>query len=558
MDRDLVIVGSGAAGMVAAITAACRGLSVLVVEKSPQIGGTTSYSGGAGWLPLNPHMERIGVTDSREDAERYIRALTGDFFDAEMVGAYLDNTAAMVDELEENSSAVRFQPFLAPDYHSEVPGAAASARSLLPLPFDGRKLGSWLFRLRDAKPELTVLGGMQVDPAEAAHLQRSLSSWASLKVTLWLVSRYLVDKMRYGRGTRMIRGLALSARLLRSALDAGVEVWTDSVALRLVGPAGAVNGLIVSRAGREIEIITTRGVVLAAGGFGASREMMAEAIPFPETHISVLVDTNTGDGIKMAQAVGATYGPENATNAIWAPGSSRRRTDGTLATYPHFAFDRCKPGSIMVGNDGQRFANEAQSYHVLVQRMQQTGNVPAWLIGDHHFLRTYGMGMARPWPYPYRHLVREGYLVQAPTLAALAAKIGVPAKALVNSAERMNRFAKSGTDEDFGKGENAYHRSLGDPDHSPNPCLGPISRAPYYALALYSTDAGTTRGLRVDRLARVVDASGQPIAGLYAAGLDMHSPLRGFYPGAGTMIGPAMTFGYIAGRHAASELGPTG
>jgi glycine/D-amino acid oxidase-like deaminating enzyme len=554
---DLIVLGSGAAGMAAALAAAHRRLSVVVLEKSHLIGGTMAYSGGAGWLPLNPIMERIGAPDRREDVEAYIRAITGNFYDSEMVGAFLDNARDMVAEFEHETSAVRFQPFLAPDYHPDLEGAARAGRTLMPLPYDGRKLGDWLSRLRDAKAELTVFGGMQVDPVEALHLQNSWKRWISFKATAKLLTRYARDLISHRRGTRMIRGLALSARLLRSALDAGVTLSPGSRAVKLVVDNGTVTGVAYMQDDTEKTLLARAGVVLATGGFGANREMMAAAIPFADSHINILVEDNVGEGIAMAQALGADWGPENAANAIWAPGSSYRKHNGDQATYPHFAFDRCKPGSMIVGQDGRRFTNEAQSYHVLVGDMHRTGNVPAWLIGNRHFLRTYGMGMARPWPYPYRAFVKNGYLIEASSLEDLAGKIGVEPSALNESASRMNRFAASGIDEDFGKGGTTYERNLGHPGHLPNPCLGPIGEGPYFALSLFGTNAGTTRGLRTDRFARVLDLNGEIIGGLYAAGLDMHSPLRGFYPGAGTMIGPAMTFGFVAGRDAAERLGMT-
>lgn len=548
---DVIVVGSGAAGLTAAVTAAASGRRVVVVEKSAHVGGTTAWSGGVAWLPGNPHMRDVGATDTREDALTYIQHVTGNLVDPVMVEAFLTSGPRMVAFLEAHTTSVRFQSFPSPDYHPDLDGAAIKARSVLAVPFDGRLLGSLLARLRRPMRELTVFGGMQADPAEALHLQYSWKRWKSFKVAARLLSRYALDLVRHGRSTRLIRGQALAGRLYKSAHDLGVDLRTDATAERLLTEAGRVCGIAVRTKAGESEIHAKYGVVLASGGFSANAALVARHIPNAAHHIVMLPETNSGDGMAMALSAGAALGGENADNGIWMPSSSNRRRDGSVARYPHFAFDRCKPGAIMVDGRGERFVNEAASYHIVVRAMQARGAVPAWLIGDHRFLRRYGMGLARPFPYPYRRFVRDGYLVQGKTLAELAGKIGVSSAALQSTVARFNGFASSGKDEDFGKGADIYTRMLGDAEHSPNPCLGPIQTAPFYALALYPSDCGTVLGLRTDENARVLRDSGEPIAGLYACGLDMNSVLRGNYPGAGTMIGPAMTFGYVAGRHLA-------
>lgn len=540
--HDVIVLGSGAAGLSAALTAALNGLSVLVIEKTAWLGGTTAWSGGAAWLPNNPLLAEGGSTDSPELARTYIKELIGNYYDAALIDAFLAGAPEMVDFLQQRSSAMRFQPLGMPDYHPELNGALPCGRSLLPLPYDGRQLGDWLSRLRKPKPEMTVFGGMQVDVAEINHLQNSWRSAKSFQIAAKLLFRYLTDRLRFGRGTRLIRGTALVARLLRSCIDAGVELRTETSATGLIREHGRVQGVIVEHRGNTENLHARRGVVIATGGFSANLEMRREAIPHADQHIVVVLDTNVGEGLQIAASAGAAFGPANAANAIWAPASQRYRSDGALSTYPHFAFDRCKPGAIMVDQSGRRFVNEASSYHTIGNAMHVHGIVPAWLIGDRRFLRKYGMGLARPAPYPVKHLVRSGYLTEAATIDELAAKIGANPEVLRETVQRMNSFARTGKDEDFGKGDDIYSRSLGDPSHKPNPTLGKIDKPPFYALPLYPTDAGTTLGLNTDSNARVLDGAGNIIPGLYATGLDMHSVMRGHYPGAGTMLGPALTF----------------
>ncbi|MGE4432247.1 MAG: FAD-dependent oxidoreductase [Sphingobium sp.] len=553
-DEDVIVIGSGAGGLTAAVAAALDGARVLVIEGEERLGGTAALSGGAAWIPLNPHMASAGIEDSREDAETYIRRILGNRFDDRMIGAFLETGPMMVADLEARTSAVRFLSYAGSDYHPDLPGAKPRARSLMAKPFDGRALGPWLHRLRLPMRELTVFGGMQVDAGEAIDLQYSWRRWRSAKVAVPLLARYAMDRLRHGRGTRMIRGQALVARLLKSALDLDVRFLTDARAVKLVREDLAVTGVVVEWAGKLSTLSASGGVIIATGGFSAEPDMVRKHIPYPERHLRIMPESGTGSGLKMAQAIGAAMGTDNADNGIWMPGSSRMHKNGRVDRYPHFAFDRCKPGALIVDGQGRRFVNEAAPYHVLVRAMHARGAVPAWLIGDRPFLRKYGMGLARPFPYPARPLVKDGYLIEASSLDELAARLGMDGAVLQATVRRLNELADEGVDHDFGKGGDIFTRALGDARHGPNPCLGRIERGPFYALALAPSDCGTTLGLQTDEFARVLDGAGAVIPGLYACGLDMHAVLRGNYPGAGTMIGPAMTFGYSAGRHAASRL----
>lgn len=545
---DVIIVGSGAGGLTAAITAAHHGLSVLVLEKAEAIGGTTAWSGGGVWIPTNHLMEAAGEPDSPGQAQTYIQAVLGNHYDGGMARAFVRHAADAVRFLEAETPSVRFVSYAGSDYHPDLPGAARKARTLLPKPFDGRRLGPWLKRLRRPKPEMTVFNGMQIETTEVRDFQNILRSPAAFLRCLGLMARYGKDVVVHGRGTRMIRGTALAAAMLEAALDKGVDVRTGVIVRGLSCRGRQVAGVEVETVSGRITIGARRGVVLATGGISANPEFRPSLIPDATHHLQVLPRENTGDGAAYARDAGAVLGSDVGSNAIFAPASSRRLKSGETSVYPHFGFDRCKPGALIVGPDGRRFVNEGESYHTLVKRMHERGVSPAWLIGDHRFLRAYGMGMARAAPYPYKPFVRESYLIEADTLEALAGKIGVDPEGLVESAANMNRYAASGVDEEFGKGSDIYTRLLGDAEHGPNPSLGPIRTAPFYALALRPTDVGASLGIAINADGQALDASGVPIAGLYAAGLDAHAALRGYYPGAGTQIGQAIAFGYAAGQ----------
>ena len=542
---DVIVLGSGAGGLTAAVTAAAKGCSVLLLEKAEALGGTMAWSGGGVWVPTNHHMAEIGEQDSIDTANLYIQSVLGNRYEPDMARAFVRNGAEAIAFVEGLGPWVRFVSYPGSDYHPDLPGAAKRARSMLAAPFDGRKLGPWLSKLRKPKPEVSVFGGLQIEAHEMRTFQNVFRSPVDFAKVIRRLARYGFDLLRHGRGTRLIRGNALAAALLRTALDLGIDIRTRAPAGRLLtNEAGCVIGV---RLNGE-DILAKRGVVLATGGFSGNPEFVAEHIPNPAKHLQLLPSENVGDGARLAAGVGGIMGDDVGANAIYTPASSRLLSDGTRSVYPHFAFDRCKPGALLVGKDGRRFVNEAQSYHTLVQTMHECGAVPAWLIGDATFLHRYGMGLARPAPYPIGHLIKEGYLVEAPSLRALAAKIGVDADGLADSAARMNRYAREGADPDFNKGGDIYTRALGDPEHKPNPCLGPVEKPPFYALALYPTDVGTSLGLAINADAEVLDSSGNPIAGLYAAGLDAHAAMRGFYLGAGTQIGQAMAFGYAAGK----------
>lgn len=555
-EADLVVLGSGAGGLTAALTAVLAGLRPVVLEHAEVIGGTSARSSGSVWVPDNPYLREMGVADDREKAERYLGSLVGNRGEAAMWRAFLDGGPLMLAQLAEGAG-IRFRPLMASaDYRQDHPGAASGGRALEPLAFDGRSLGADFRRLAAPLRELMLFGGLMVSRAEAAELLRADRSPKAALMGLRMLARYLKDRLRHPRGTRLVLGNALVARLLKALLDRQVPVFTGIGCRRLHLQDGKVAGVDLSVGGTARRLNARRGVILAGGGFPANAAWRARELPSPVPAYTPAFEGCDGSTMELALATGAALGPDGLDNGLWFPSSIARRADGSTAVYPHIVLDRAKPGLMAVNHAGERFVNEAVSYHEFVRAMYRADarspTIPAWLVCDRNFVHRYGLGLIRPRTPGLRRYVRSGYLHQGATLVALAGEIGVPAAALEDTVRRFNGFAANGVDADFGKGGNAYDCSNGDPAVQPNPCLGPIASAPFYAVAVVPTPLGTSRGLSADVHARVLDAAGKPVPGLYVCGNDMQSAFGGEYPGAGGQLGQAMTFGWIAARHAAN------
>ena len=555
---DVLVAGSGAGGFGAAVTAAHAGLDVLMVEKEPLFGGTTAYSAGVVWIPMNEACLAAGLKDSPGDALRYLESEIGAVLDRAKAQAYVDNAARMLAFFERETHVKYLLMNAWSDYHPDLPGASQGGRSLLPEPFDGRELGDWFARLRPPIRTMMLFGGMSVSRDDIPHLFNFTRSAASAWHVGALLARYARDRLSHPRGTRIANGNALIARLAKSAFERKVELWLEAPLLRLVQSGGRVAGALVRRDGRELEVVARRGVVLACGGFPANAELRARHyrhVAGGKNHVPLAPPGNTGDGVRAAQSVGAMFLAELHQPAAWTPVSLVPQADGPAIPFPHF-IDRCKPGYIAVDRRGRRFANEADSYHDFVPRLIDAcagdARAEAFLVCDHRAIRRYGMGVVPPSPMPLGPHLRNGYLTAAATPRALARALGVDAAGLERTLERYNRFAEKGEDPDFGKGSNAYHRFGGDPMQNPNPNLAPIVQPPFYAVRLEPGDLGTFFGLATDADARVLDVDERPIAGLYAVGNDQASVMGGKYPGAGITIGPALTFGWLAARHAAA------
>lgn len=556
---DLLVVGSGAAGLAAAVTAARHGLSVVLVEKAPVLGGATAWSGGWLWVPRNPHARAAGIEEPPEAARAYLRAVLGNRYEAARVEAYLEAAPAMVAFMEAETE-LRFVPgHEIPDIYGALPGAAERGRQLAAAPLDGRELGPLLARLRLPLPETAFLGMPIMAGADLAAFLSATRSWASARHVARRVGRHLLDLARHGRAAQLVNGQALVGRLLLSAARAGVRLSTDSPALALLLEGGAVRGARIGGPGGEREIRAARGVVLATGGFPHDPELRRALAPRPELAAGLLPlppEECTGDGIRLARAAGARLASDLASPFAWCPVSRIRRPDGTIGRVPHI-HDRGKPGTIAVRADGRRFCNEADGYHDYVAallRATPAGERPvSWLVADHGFLRRWGLGCAKPFPVPLRPHLRSGYLRRAPTLAGLARLCGIDPAGLEATVARWNEQARRGLDPDFGRGSSPYNRKQGDPRYEgPSPTLAPIETPPFYAVEVEPGCFGTFAGLATDAAARVLDEAGRPIPGLWAAGTDAASVMGGHYPSGGINLGPALTFGYIAGRDAAA------
>ena len=555
-DCDVLVVGSGAGGLASAVAAAHRHLKVLVVEKEPVFGGTTARSGGWMWLPGNGPAKRAGVKDSAAQARTYLQHETGEHFDAARIDAFLDAAPKAVEFFEQNTE-LKFDlgPTFA-DYHPDAPGGLPGGRSIVAQPFDGRELGKEITRLRPPLFEITFLGMMIGSGKELLHFFNVTRSPVSAFYVGKLFVKFLRDVTFHGRPMRLMNGNALVGRLAKSCFDKGVPIWTSSPVRGLITDDDhRVLGARVETPSGPVEVMAAKGVVLAAGGFPQDpirrKELMPHA-PSGYEHVSPAPPGNTGDGLRLGEAVGASVDTTLPHAAAWVPISRPVRPDGTLGTFPHFV-DRSKPGVIAITRSGRRFVNEANSYHDFCQAMvrrcqEEDGEPAAWFITDHRAFRKYGLGFAKPAPVPYGKLIKNGYLIQGKTLKDLAEQIGADGAELERTVATFNKDARRGEDPEFQKGSTSYNRSLGDPENKPNPCVAPLERGPFYAVRLYVGDLGTFAGLRTNERAQVLNGNGKPINGLYAAGNDAASIMGGNYPGGGITLGPALAFGYIAAR----------
>ena len=553
-EYDLIVLGAGVGGLTAALVSTIEGMRTLLIEKSDQVGGTAAFSSGSVWIPNNAEQRRNGIVGDAEAAHEYLDALVNGRADRALREAFIAAGPEMLEYLEKRTD-VGFQMYRqAPDYRQELPGAAQGGRPLEPQPFDGRTLGKEFDRLRWPLPELMLFGGMMVTRGEAARLLRIGRSWDSFVLGARLIARYVFDRMHYKRGTRLVLGNALIARLFKNLLDRRVAMWFNGKTTRLLSEEGRACGLVVERDGAEVRVRARRGIVLAGGGFPANLALRERYFPKPVAQFTSAFEGCVGETLLLARDIGASLGPLGEDNALWFPSSIATRKDGSTAVYPHIVLDRAKPGLVAVNSAGRRFVNEAMSYHEFTRAMyrshRKVPSIPAMLVCDRRFIWKYGLGMIRPCTPSLKPFINRGYLYVANSVEELARKTGVDATGLIETIIANNESARTGLDVEFHKGSNTYDRGNGDPEHTPNPCIGPIEKPPYCAVAVVPTPLGTSLGLLTNVHAQVLDGSGLPIAGLYACGNDQHSVMGGEYPGAGAQLGLAMTFGYLAVRHA--------
>lgn len=554
---DLLIAGAGPAGMTAALVAAIEGLEVLLCEKSDQAGGTGATSAGTVWIPGNHQSKAAGFSDSAAAADKYLSALVGENTNRDLRRAFLETGPAAVDYLEANTD-VQFVPCgVHPDYRSNMPGAAISGRAVVPKPFDGRLLGADFKRLRAPIPEFMIFGGMMVGKPDMAPLIGRFKSFGNFFYAAKLFARFLADRLRFPRGTRITMGNALAGRLYYSLKQRNVPILFGAAVSELTRDGARITGARLSVGGKDIVVKARKGVVLATGGYGHNKALRDKFMPQPVPVHSMSFAGNNGDGITIATNAGAAI-MDQGPSGLWTPASITMRRDGSTGLYPHFMFDRAKPGLVAVNSAGRRFVNEAVSYHDFVLAMfeshKHVPSIPAWLICDAPFIKRYGLGVIYPGHGNLQKFVDSGYLVRAASLDELAGRINVDAAQLAVTVARHNDFAETGVDVDFGKGETELNRFNGDAAHSPNPCIGPLGTPPFYALAVWPADIAVSTGLRTDGNARVLDETGEPIPGLYACGNDMASVMGGGYPGPGTTLGPAIVFAYRAAMHARGNV----
>jgi succinate dehydrogenase/fumarate reductase flavoprotein subunit len=554
LDTDVLVVGSGAAGLAAAVTAAARGLRVMVAEKEATFGGTTAYSAGVIWVPGSRHARDAGLADSPEAALEYLAAEGGNRLDRDKAETYLARAPGVLDWFEGNTH-VRYALSPAwPDYHPDRPGGAQGGRSLGPLPFDGRRLGARFRQLRQPLATTTILGGMMLAREDIPHFYNLSRSGKSAGVVARRVLRYAADRLTHPRGTRLSNGNALVAMLALSAFERGVDLRLGTRVTDLTTQDGRVTGALLDGPDGRLRVTARAGVILASGGFPGDADLRRRLyghVAAGHGHVSAAPASNTGDGLRLGIAAGARLIEDQIHPAAWTPVSLVPQTDGTTLPFPHF-LDRGKPGYIAVDRRGHRFVNEARSYHdfvpAMVEACRDDAQTQCHLICDAKGIRAFGLGRAPPFPGRLAPWIDNGYLVTAPDIAGLAARCGIDSEGLARTLAAYNVGAVNGIDPQFGKGGDAYQRFNGSARQAPNPCVAPIRQGPFFAVRLVPGDIGTFVGLRTDSASRALGPDDRPIPGLYVVGNDAASFMGGAYPGAGITIGPALVFGHIAGE----------
>ena len=535
--HEVIVLGAGAGGLTAACVVAARGLRVLLLEKTAWVGGTAAISGGMVWVPAD------------SEARAYLGATLSAGVRPELIDAFLGYGPEAISWLEAKTQ-LRLKPVPRyPDYYPSLPGATQSGRVLEPVGYDARPLGSDLALLRPPLPEFTLFGGMMVDRADLPHFRAVTRSPRSMARVARLLLRHARERLVAPRGTSLVLGNALVARLLRSARELGVEIRTLAQVASLARSENGVAGVEL-RDGTRIG--AGRGVVLATGGFSHDPERRARWLPAGVDAASPVCEGDAGDGLRLGEAVGGRVAQGNLHNAYWTPLSKFRRADGSAAVFPHTVADRGKPGIVAVNTRGERFTSEAVSYHEFALAMFRAEAIPAFLLCDRRSLWQYGLGAVRPFTLRPARFVEQGYLASGTTLRELAGRLGIDAGGLERTVAQYNADAEAGVDTRFNLGGDVYQRFLGDAAHRPNPCMRPVESPPFYAVRLVPSDLGTAAGLATDADARVLDREGRPVPGLYACGNDMNSVMGGAYPGPGITLGPALVFGWIAARHLAS------
>jgi 3-oxosteroid 1-dehydrogenase len=570
---DVVVVGSGAAGAMAALRSADRGLRVLIIEKAHKFGGTSATSGGVMWIPNHGLVGSTGKDggagqdggDSREAALQYLDAIITTPVDRERLEAFVDEGPRMLGFLK--GAGVNVMAAAWPDYLPDKPGARTD-RSIVVPTFDGREIGDSRYPLmREQYNRFKLFGRYSMDLTETFALMMQQKGWR--QVAARMIGRYWSD-----RGTRKVshrdrrftQGAALMGATYKQAFARGVELRMETkLEELLIDAGGRVTGVTVSNFGRRYDIAAAHGVVLAAGGFEWNQELRDRFYPVPglTRHSSTPEDGNRGEALIAAEKIGASTA--HTEQGWWIPTMTLPMPGASNFHEIHqAAFDVGRPWSVVVNRNGVRFVDEACGYDQFGQAMVSdhlaTGaNMPCWLIFDAKFRKKFSAGGLMPTVHTAEDKVPDDwwdhYVFRAGTIEDLCRKTHLPIAAVQQTVANIAEYSKTGIDPEFGRGMNIYDQFFGDPTVSPNPNLGPIDTAPFYAVPINNGDLGTKGGLKCDARSRVLDGAGTPIAGLYAAGNNAATPFGDVYPGAGATIGPAMTFGFIAANDIAERSG---
>jgi 3-oxosteroid 1-dehydrogenase len=558
---DVVVVGSGAAGLMSALRAADRGLSVAVIEKTQRYGGTSAISGGGLWIP---NHGRGGIEDSRKDALTYLSHVCKGEFRQDRVEAFVDGGPPMVQFLEQ--AGMTLQIFPCPDYFVPLPGSSYG-RFLMPAEVDGADLGEAIHALRDPPFAFKLLNRYSLDLAQASTLSSRPRGWQWTAAKIF--GGYWLDlpwRRKTPRDRRLTMGNALIGGLLKALRGRDVPIFLNTGLSRLLVENDRVAGIEARRDGKPVVLHARHGVVLAAGGFEQNQAMREQYLPVPSDARWSLTPKggNTGDAVRAGQAIGAAT--ESMGCNWWAPSTQLpSREDPNLEVTHQMFFDHRHPYSLCVNKLGRRFINESCSYDVfgktMIEDQRKTGaNLPCWMIFDATYRQRYSAGGLMPLAAMSDRDAPpnwwDTYIYRTQTIAELARKIEIDAATLAETVARLNSYARAGEDPEFGRGSGPYDRFFGDPAIQPNPCLGPVETAPFYAIRIDLGDLGSKGGLKADTKARVMKEDGGVIEGLYAVGNSSGAPFGDCYPGAGGTLGPAMVFAFVAANDIAERARP--
>ncbi len=561
-EYDVIVVGSGGGGMTTALVAQGHGLKAVVIEKSDKYGGTSAVSGGGIWIPCNDDIARTGGQDSYEDALTYLKHVIGDSVPQSRIEAYLKNAPEMVRYLGQKFGVKYGNVPKYPDYYPKAPGGKEGWRSMQPAEFDAKLLGDEFANQRESFKGTLLMGRIAMDQIEAHTLFSRGAGWIAL--TLKMVFKYWLDigwRLKTHRDRRQVLGQGMVSALRYAMLKNDVPLHLKTGLESLIEEGGRVVGVVVNQNGKQLRYRARRGVVLACGGFESNPQMREQYLAKPtKVEWTAAPPINHGDGIRAGQALGARL---KHMDLVW--GSPTVNKPGAAQQITLFV-ERGMPGCVAVNKKGKRFVNEAAAYPdfrnaMYVDDAKGNGCVPAWLIFDATFRYKYPMGIFLPGQIEPDSKLPKDWLdkvyYRADSLETLSQKIGVDTQNLLGTVAKMNEYAKTGVDVEFHKGETAIDTYYSDPSVKPNTCLGPIVKPPFYAVPMYPGEIGTKGGLDTDPQARVLREDGSVIPGLYATGNTSAAVMGPTYAGAGSTLGPAMTFGYIAVRDMAQAQAST-